>query len=145
MQILIGSDHAGYLLKEKIKEYLITHNYHLTDVGCFNQDSCDYPVIADKLCSKLSHQHVREVIYDVGILVCGTGIGMSIKANRYPSIRCALCYNVEIAELGRKHNNSNILALGSRLINTDDALKIVDAFLNTKFEGDRHEKRINML
>lgn len=146
MQILIGSDHAGYLLKEEIKKYLITHNYNLTDVGCFNQDSCDYPVIADKLCSKLSPQHAQEIIlYDVGILVCGTGIGMSIKANRYPSIRCALCYNVDCAEFGRKHNDSNVLALGSRIINTDDALKIVDKFLTTKFEGGRHKRRINML
>jgi ribose 5-phosphate isomerase B len=139
MNIFIGSDHAGYMLKEKIKEYLTTHNsYSITDVGCFNQNSCDYPIIADKLCIKLK-------LYDVGILVCGTGLGMSIKANRYKYIRCGLCYNVETAELGRKHNNINILALGARIINYDEALKIVDVFLNTKFEGGRHENRINML
>jgi len=139
MNILIGSDHAGYLLKEKIKEYLTQYNnYNVIDVGCFNQNSCDYPMIADNLCAKL-------ILYDLGILICGTGIGMSIKANRYKSVRCALCHNVETAELGRKHNNTNILALGSRVINNAEALKIVDAFLNTKFEGGRHLNRINML
>ena len=139
MNILIGSDHAGYLLKEKIKEYLIKHNsYTITDVGCFNTNKCDYPIIADKLCTKL-------ILYDVGILVCGTGIGMSIKANRYKYIRCALCHNVETAELGRKHNNANVLALGARILNNDEALKIVYVFLNTEFEGGRHINRINML
>ena len=113
MNILIGSDHAGYMLKNKIKEYLTTQrSYTILDVGCFNQNSCDYPIIADKLCTELT-------LHDVGILICGTGIGMSIKANRYKSIRCALCHNVETAELGRKHNNTNILALGSRIINND--------------------------
>ena len=139
MNILIGSDHAGYLLKEKIKEYLITqNNYTIVDVGCFNKNSCDYPIIADKLCKEFR-------LHDIGILVCGTGIGMSIKANRYKYIRCALCHNVITAEFGRKHNNANILALGSRIINDDDTLKIVDAFLNTQFEGGRHQYRINML
>ena len=139
MNILIGSDHAGYMLKNKIKEYLETQSsYTIIDVGCFNQNSCDYPIIADKLCTKLT-------LHDVGILICGTGIGMSIKANRYESIRCALCHNIETSELGRKHNDANILALGSRIINYEEALKIVDVFLNTIFEGGRHINRINLL
>lgn len=139
MNILIGSDHGGYLLKEKIKEYLTTQtNYIITDIGCFNQNSCNYPIIADKLCTQLT-------LSDIGILICGTGIGISIKANRYKSIRCALCHNVETAELGRKHNDANVLALGARILNHDEALKIVEAFLNTKFEGGRHINRINML
>ena len=138
MNILIGSDHAGFTLKNKIKEYLTHHSYSIIDVGCFNQNSCDYPIIVDELCTKLK-------VYDVGILICGTGIGVSIKANRYKSIRCALCHNVETAELGRKHNNANILALGSRIVNDEEAFKIVDVFLNTEFEGGRHTNRINLL
>ena len=139
MNILIGSDHAGYMLKNKIKEYLTTQgSYTILDVGCFYQNGCDYPIIADKLCTTLT-------LSDVGILICGTGIGMSIKANRYESIRCALCHNVESAELGRKHNDANVLALGSRIINDKEALKIVDVFLNTKFEGGRHINRIKLL
>jgi ribose 5-phosphate isomerase B len=131
MKILIGCDHAGYQLKEKIKEYLTTHyNYTIYDVGCFDENKCDYPIIVDKVCTKL-------ILHDIGILICNTGIGMSIRANRYNSIRCALCHNIVTAELGRKHNNANVLALGSKIIDTDTAIKIVSVFLNTKFEGEK--------
>ena len=140
MKIIIGSDHAGFELKEDIKEYLSDSTiYEITDMGTFSSDiSVDYPDIADKVCTNINK-------YNYGILICGTGIGISMRANRYNSIRCALCHNLQTAKLSRKHNNANILALGARILNIEDVKKIVTTFLYTQFEGGRHQRRINKL
>ena len=138
MVIYIGSDHAGFDLKQNIINYLKNNNFIVYDVGCKNEDKCDYPKIAEELCKKIN-------LNDIGILICGSGIGMSIKANRFKHIRCALCYESNLAELSRKHNNSNVLALGSRFINYEKSIEILQTFINTKFEGGRHLSRINML
>lgn len=139
MNIIIGSDHGGYELKKKVILYLEEKKYNIVDIGCFSEESCDYPNIADTLCNKLH-------LFQYGILICGTGIGMSIKANRNPKVRCALCHNVETAVLAREHNNSNVLSLGARIVNHDEALKIVDTFLNTEFsDEERHIRRVNIL
>ena len=143
MKIVIGCDHAGFLLKEIIKQYLQKKHYTVIDVGCHNENSCHYPEIATKLCT-----YIISPDYDIhqGILICGSGIGMSMKANRFQLIRCALCHNIETAELSRKHNNANVLALGSRILNQSDVLTIVDTFLTTPFENQpRHVHRINLL
>ena len=114
--IIIGSDHAGYELKEYIKITIIENGYKLKDMGCFGESKCDYPDIAKKVCT--------ELIYNkkfIGILICGTGIGMSMKANRYSHIRCGVCHNKYTAEMTRKHNDANVLALGSRVVDKKSA------------------------
>ena len=138
--ISIGSDHAGYELKTKIETYLKSKNIEFEDVGTFNEESCDYPIFAEKA-SRL----VSEGYCEKGILVCGSGVGMSIAANKIKNIRAVLCFDAEIAALSRKHNNANILCMGGRFINLDSAIEIIDAFLNTPFEGGRHEKRIELI
>ena len=140
MPIIIGSDHAGFQLKEQIKQYLIEEGHGIIDKGCYTEESCDYPDIAEMVC-----KDVNSNTDDIGILICGTGIGMSIKANRYTYIRCGLCLNKTMAEMTRKHNNANVLALGARIIDTNTACSIVNTFMNTDFEGGRHNRRINKL
>lgn len=136
--IVLGSDHAGIMLKEQIKSYLLEEGYFILDKGCYTSESCDYPDIAELVC--------REINSDTkGILVCGTGIGMSIKANRYNHIRCGLCTNELMAEMTRKHNDANVLAIGARILDNDTSFKIITKFLNTEFEGGRHQKRIDKL
>ena len=145
MKISIGSDHAGYNIKEKIKQHL-TKQYECIDMGCFNENRCDYPDIAKLVCESVnSDNNNNNENNTFGILVCGSGIGMSISANRFSHIRCALCNTTELAKLSRMHNNSNILAIGARL--TDETLiyEIIKIFLNTNFEGGRHQERINKL
>ena len=139
MNIIIGSDHGGYQLKQKIIKHLELQNHNIVDIGCFDEDSCDYPIIAEFLCKKMH-------FFNYGILVCGSGIGMSIKANRFPGIRCALCHNIETAILAREHNNANMISLGARIIDHDEALKIVDIFMNTEFsKKERHVRRVTQL
>ena len=136
--IVLGSDHAGIMLKEQIKSYLLEEGYFILDKGCYTSESCDYPDIAELVC--------REINSDTkGILVCGTGIGMSIKANRYNHIRCGLCTNELMAEMTRRHNDANVLAIGARILDNDTSFKIITKFLNTEFEGGRHQKRIDKL
>jgi ribose 5-phosphate isomerase B len=136
--IVLGSDHAGIMLKEQIKSYLLEEGYFILDKGCYTSESCDYPDIAELVCREINSE-------TKGILVCGTGIGMSIKANRYNHIRCGLCTNELMAEMTRKHNNANVLAIGARILDNDTSFKIITKFLNTEFEGGRHQKRINKL
>lgn len=139
MIIYIGSDHAGFELKKNIINYFKNNkDFIIIDIGCKNENKCDYPKIAEELCKKIT-------INDIGILICGSGIGMSIKANRFSHIRCALCYESNLAELSRKHNNANVLALGSRFINYEKSIEILQTFITTKFEVGRHISRINML
>ena len=138
--VCIASDHAGFDLKEVIKNHLINKNISIFDLGPFNDQSVDYPDYAKKLANRIKHKKS-----DVGILVCGSGTGMAISANKIKTIRAAVCYNLRSTRLCRQHNNANILALGSRLIKKRLSLKLVEIFLKTKFEGGRHLKRINKI
>ena len=139
-KICIASDHAGYVLKEKIKDYLINKSISLIDIGPFSQVSVDYPDYAKKVSKRLLLQKS-----DVGILVCGSGTGMAITANEFKGIRAAQCYSRTSTILSREHNNSNIICLGSRMLKYKDAIKYVTYFLSTKFKGGRHQKRINKI
>ena len=140
MKLIIGSDHGGFILKEKIKEHLASKGYDVADEGTYSLDSCDYPVIAEKVCAK-----VLEDNQNLGILVCGTGIGMSIYANKVKGIRASHCTDTFSARLTRQHNDSNILCLGERITCVGLALDIVDEWLNASFEGGRHQKRVDMI
>ena len=136
----IASDHAGYRLKETIKNYLVDKKISVYDVGPYTEVSVDYPDYAKKLGNR-----IRFKKSDVGILVCGSGTGMAISANKIKTIRAAVCYNLKSTRLSRQHNNANIIALGARLTKKKLSLKLVDIFLSTKFEGGRHLKRIKKI
>ena len=138
--VCIASDHAGFKLKENIKNHLIENNVSIFDVGPFDDKSVDYPDYAKKLGIRIKLKKS-----DVGILVCGSGTGMAISANKIKPIRAAVCYNLKSTRLSRQHNNANIIALGSRLTNTAISLKLVEIFLKTKFEGGRHLRRIKKI
>lgn len=140
MKLAIGADHAGYVLKEQIKEYLKSKDIDFKDVGTFKIESCDYPEFAYKV-----GQAVANCEADLGILICGTGIGMSITANKIKGIRAALVHDEQTAKLSRQHNNANVLCMGGRILSEDLAKKIVDVWLNTSFEGGRHEKRLKLI
>ena len=141
MIIAIASDHGGFKLKEKVKEYLRTRNdIKIVDLGTNSEDSVDYPIYG-KACAEA----VASGKADRGIVCCGTGIGISIAANTVKGIRCGLCTSVEMAELTRKHNNANMLAMGGRTTDPDLALEITKAWLDTEFEGGRHKRRTDML
>lgn len=137
-KIFLASDHAGLELKNLIKKHF--PKFEIEDLGTFNEDSVDYPDFADLVAQKLAH-HTSYY----GILVCGSGQGMAIRANRYPHIRAALCWNEETAKLSRLHNNANVLCLGGRLIPAPEAFGIIKVFLETPFEGGRHERRVGKL
>ena len=139
-KIIIASDHGGFNLKTTIYNHLSELGYDIEDYGCYNTDSCDYPVYAQKVANAVSINAQM-----CGILVCGTGIGMSIADNKINGIRAALCSDTFSARMTRMHNNSNILCLGERVIGQGLALDIVDTWLNTGFEGGRHQKRIDMI
>ena len=139
--LIIGSDHGGYNFKKELTEYL-KENYeyvNIIDVGTHSMDSCDYPDIARELCThkKLDKEGPS------GILICGTGIGMSISANKFEGIRCALCHNDYTVKMARNHNNANVLSIGARVITLDMAKIIVDVFLSESFENGRHKRRLD--
>jgi len=138
--IVIASDHGGFSLKEKIKPYLSKLGFKVKDLGTYSEESCDYPELAYALAKDVSRGK-----YKRGILICKSGIGNSIVANRVPGVRAALCYNVKAAKLSRQHNDSNVLALGSIFVNAGLAKKIIKTWLETKFEGGRHQRRINLI
>ncbi len=140
MLIAIASDHGGFALKEKVKTFLRERSVKLVDLGTDSEDSVDYPVYG-RACAEA----VADGKADRGIVICGTGIGISIAANKVKGIRCGLCTSVEMAEMSRKHNNANMLALGGRTTGPDLALEIVASWLDTEFEGGRHERRTDML
>ena len=140
MRIAIASDHGGFDLKESIKKHLKARGEDVTDMGTYSSESVDYPVFGN-VCA----QAVISESADRGIVICGTGIGISIAANRNKGMRCALCTDTYMAEMSRKHNNANMLALGGRVTGTDRALEIVDTWLTTDFEGGRHQRRVDML
>ncbi|PKM74332.1 MAG: ribose 5-phosphate isomerase B [Firmicutes bacterium HGW-Firmicutes-16] len=138
--IALGSDHGGFELKNEIMKYLDEKGIAYKDFGTYSKDSCDYPVYAE-----LVGKAVASGENESGILVCGTGIGVSISANKVKGVRAALCHDCYSAEYTRRHNNANILALGGRVIGVGHALKIVDIFLNTEFEGGRHARRVDII
>lgn len=138
-KIVLGSDHGGFRLKNEIIKHLKDSGYKVADAGCYTEESCDYPVIAKEVCRAVLTEGVR------GILVCGTGIGMSITANRFEGIRASHCTDTYTARMTRAHNDSNILCLGERVTGVGLALDIVDIWLKTEFEGGRHQKRIDMI
>ena len=141
MKIALGSDHGGFNYKEKIKNILFSQGVEVIDVGTNSTDSCDYPVFAKKVAGMVASGQVER-----GILVCGTGIGMSIVANKFSGVRAALCSDLFSAKATREHNDSNILCLGERVISEDLMLKIVGVWLNTPFSDDeRHVRRISMI
>jgi ribose 5-phosphate isomerase B len=140
MSITIGSDHAGFQLKEKLIKYLQDKEYKIEDSGCYSEESVDYPDYAHKVALAIQNK-----TYDYGILICGTGNGCNICANRYTNIRSGLCWNSEIASLVRQHNDANILVLPARFITDEEAYKCVDIFFSTKFEGGRHTSRIKKI
>lgn len=140
MKIALAADHGGYELKEKVKVHLQQKGIELLDLGCNIGDSVDYPNYG-KACGEA----VMNGEADSGIVICGTGIGISIAANKVKGIRCALCTSLFMAEMARKHNNANVLALGGRVLAPELALDIVDVFLTTEFEGGRHQRRVELL
>lgn len=138
MKIFIASDHAGFFLKQFLIEELSKLDFTPVDLGCDSAEkSVDYPDYAKKLCKKLKTEF--------GILICGSGIGISIAANRFKHIRAALCHDKKSAELARAHNDANVLCLGARVVKNKSALAITKAFLSSKFEGARHERRVKKL
>ena len=139
-KIFISSDHAGYKLKESIKDYLKTRKIKFQDLGPNNDNRVDYPDYAHKVARKVKLKKTN-----IGILVCGSGTGMNIAANKHKNIRAAQCFNLKSTKLSRLHNDANIITLGSRLISKKNALKFISVFLNTKFDGGRHLKRVKKI
>ncbi|MCI8349195.1 MAG: ribose 5-phosphate isomerase B [Firmicutes bacterium] len=140
MKIAIASDHGGYGLKQKVLEHVSARGFEVIDLGTNSEESVDYPVYG-QLCGET----VASGKADLGIVICGTGIGISIAANKVHGIRCGLCTSVEMAHLTKQHNNANILALGGRTTPENLAIDIVDEWLDTEFEGGRHKRRVDML
>ena len=137
--LIIGSDHGGFNLKKEVLNHLEENGYEILDLGCYSTESCDYPIIAKAVAEKVLETGGR------GILICGTGIGVSIVANRFNGIRASHCTDTFTARMTRMHNDSNILCLGERITGVGLAIDIVDIWLNTDFEGGRHKKRIDMI
>ena len=140
MKIAIASDHGGFALKEQVKTHLTGRNLEVLDLGTHTEESVDYPAYG-KACGEA----VVNGEADLGIVVCGTGIGISIACNKVKGVRCGLCTSVEMAHLTKQHNNANVLALGGRTTAPELAMAIVDEWLDTEFEGGRHQRRVDML
>ena len=139
-KIFLSSDHGGFELKEKVKTFLIDNNFEYEDLGCSSLEPVDYPDFAKLLSNKIKDKNNSK-----GIIFCGTGIGISIAANRFPHIRAALCTSIEMASKSRKHNDANVLALGGRILEDKVALEIVKEFLQTDFEAGRHTVRVDKI
>ena len=139
-KVILASDHAGFRLKEEIKKFLIKKRKKFLDLGTKNTNSVDYPDYAHLLSKKMKRNKNQ-----LGILVCGSGTGMSMAANKHKNIRAALCYNIKSAKLSRSHNNANVMTIGSRLIKKKVALQCVNAFLKTDFDGGRHTRRVKKI
>jgi len=140
MKIALGSDHAGFELKEDLRSYLAQMKIDALDLGTYSEDSVDYPDVAVKVAEMVAQGEVER-----GLLICGTGIGMSIVANRFARVRAALCHDLYTARISREHNDANILALGGRLIGKGLAREILRVWLETEFQGGRHERRLNKI
>ena len=141
MKIAMGADHGGYALKEEVKKHLLSEGYEITDFGTYSSNSVDYNEIATTVCEKVVSKE-----FERGILICGTGIGMSIMANKVKGIRCALTHDLFTAKATREHNNTNVLAMGGRVIGPGLAIEIASLWLDTDFsEAERHQRRINKI
>ena len=140
MNIGLACDHAGYLHKEKTKKYLEELNYNVSDYGCFSEESVDYPDYAHKLAQSITNN-----INTIGIQFCGTGNGINMSANKHKEIRAALCWNTHICEQARLHNNANVLTMPARHLDWNEVKDIIDIFLNTSFEGGRHQRRVDKI
>ena len=140
MNIGLACDHAGYLHKEKTKKYLEELNYNVSDYGCFSEESVDYPDFAHKLAQSITNN-----INTIGIQFCGTGNGINMSANKHKEIRAALCWNTHICEQARLHNNANVLTMPARRLDWNEVKDIIDIFLNTSFEGGRHQRRVDKI
>ncbi len=140
MKIAIGSDHAGFELKEDLRQYLNERNMEVVDLGTSDPSPVDYPDIGSRVAEKISRGEIER-----GLLICGSGIGMSIVANRFPGVRAALCYGVEGARISREHNDANVLVLGARMTGKDLAKEIIRVWLKSDFLGGRHEGRLNKI
>jgi ribose 5-phosphate isomerase B len=140
MKIAIGADHAGFELKEKIKQHLIEQGYQVDDNGTVSNQSVDYPDFAKKVGEEVAHKQA-----DLGVLVCGTGMGMAISANKVPGIRAANVTSEFEAQMLREHNDGNVITLGARILDANTAVKLVDKFLATKFAGGRHQERVDKI
>jgi len=138
--ILVGSDHAGFELKSILKDVLVARGLQVIDVGCDSEDSCDYPLFARDVARRLTSGEAS-----MGVLVCGTGIGMSVTANRFRGIRAALCTSEFHARMSRAHNDANVLVLGGRVTGSGLAKAILEAWLDTPFEGNRHQRRVDQI
>jgi ribose 5-phosphate isomerase B len=138
--IPIAADHAGYELKQVLIKYLMDKGYHIEDLGTHSTQSMDYPDVIHPLADEISNKE-----YELGIIICGTGNGVSMTANHHDGIRCALCWKKEIAEMARLHNDANILALPARHLTNEEAIEIVEVFLHTEFEGGRHQSRVDKI
>jgi len=138
MNLYIGSDHAGYQHKKTIIKYLKSKKIKVIDMGPETEESVDYPEYAHKVCKKIKEKNK-------GVLICGSGNGISMAANKHKNIRAAICWNKKIAELARKHNDANILSIPARFINEKETIEILNVFLKTEFEGGRHQRRINKI
>ena len=140
MNILLANDHAGTSLKNEIKKVLENKGYSVINLGCDTEVSVDYPDFAHPLAEKISNNQNLK-----GIIICGSGIGVSMSANKHKSVRSALCWNKETAKLSRSHNNANVLSLPARFLKKKEAIEMVEIFLNTEFEGGRHERRVDKI
>jgi ribose 5-phosphate isomerase B len=140
MKIIIGADHAGFLLKETIKKHLQANGIEVKDAGCYSEDRVDYPDFAHAVAHAVEKKE-----YPFGILICGSANGISMAANKHKGIRAAVCWNMDVAMLARQHNDANIISLPARFISEDEAKKMVIAFLNEKFEGGRHAGRVEKI
>jgi ribose 5-phosphate isomerase B len=140
VKIAMGCDHGGFALKKEIVQFLVSAGHEVHDVGCYSEESVDYPEVAEKVCKELTEDRSA-----YGILICGTGIGMSIAANRYRLIRAALCHEAFTARMSREHNDANILCLGARVLGAGIALDIVKTWLEAEFAGGRHLRRITLM
>lgn len=140
MKIAMASDHAGYALKLQVKAWLEAQGADVHDFGCYSSESCDYPDFAHPCAVAVENAEV-----DFGVILCGTGNGISMTANKHQGVRAALCWDVPLAELARQHNNANVLALPARFISEELAIKITEAFFRSDFEGGRHERRVQKI
>lgn len=138
--IAIGSDHAGHSLKKEVIAWLGENNIPFMEFGCMDGESCDYPLVAEEVCSRIQNGEA-----ELGILICGTGIGISMAANKVKGIRAALCTDSYMAKYTRLHNDANVLCMGGRVIGAGVAAEIVETFLNTSFEGGRHQRRVDQI
>lgn len=140
MKIAIGSDHGGFAYKAAIIEHLKSNGYDVIDVGTFSLDSCHYPIYGAEVGRKVASKEC-----DFGVVICTSGEGISMAANKIKGVRCGLCYNDEVARLMRQHNDANVIAFGQKFMKLEDVLRQLDIFLNTEFEGGRHQIRVDMI